>query len=120
MSYYSLPRGKLHKKNYVRKLDNFSSAYSRLFYKQKANDADIDLPSVIAEQVVRQGEPLTEDIKKFLLGTSDYANELQSDIDLYVTRGKHNQTSFHRKLDPIAKNVWIKENPLELLFAQIP
>ena len=65
MSYYSLPRGKLHKKDDVKKLDNFSSAYSRLFYKQKANDVDIDLPSVIADQIVKQGEPLTEDIKIF-------------------------------------------------------
>ena len=44
--------------------DNFSSAYSRFFYKQKANDFDVDLPSVIAEPVVRQGKPLSEDITK--------------------------------------------------------
>ena len=65
MSYYSLPRGKLHKKDDVKKLDNFSSAYSRLFYQQKANDVDIDLHSVIADQIVKQGEPLTEDINIF-------------------------------------------------------
>ena len=90
-----------------------------LFYKQKANDVVADLSSVVAEQIVRQGEPLTEDIKSFLLGTSDYANKLQFDIDLYVTRGKHNQASFRRKLDPVSKNIWRKENPLELLFEDV-
>ena len=65
MSCYPLPCGKLHKKDYVKKPDNFSSAYSRLFYKQKANDVDIALPSVKADQIVKQGEPLAEDIKNF-------------------------------------------------------
>ena len=51
-----------------------------------------------------------------MLGTSDYAKGIQSDIDLYVTRGRHNQASFCRKLDPIEKNVWRTENPLALLF----
>ena len=36
-----------------------------------------------------------------------------------VTRGKHNEASFRRKLDPIEKNVWRKENPLELLFKDV-
>ena len=49
--------------------------------------------------------PLTDDVKNFLLATSDYGQEIQSDIDLYVTHGKHNEASFRRKLDPIKKNV---------------
>ena len=62
---------------------------------------------------------MTDDIKNFLLGTSDYARGIQSDIDLYVTRGRHNQASFRRKLDPIEKSVWRTENPLALLFKDI-
>ena len=85
MSYYSLPRVKLHKKDNTKKLDNFSSAYSRLFCKQKAGNVDVGLPSAIAEQIVKQGQPLTEDAKDFLLGTSAYAQEIQSHIDLFVT-----------------------------------
>ena len=42
MSFYSLPRLKLHKKDFVKKLNNFSSNYSRLFYQQNAKDIDID------------------------------------------------------------------------------
>ena len=36
-----------------------------------------------------------------------------------MTRGRHNQESFHRKLDPIEKSVWRTENPLTLLFKDI-
>ena len=54
-----------------------------------------------------------------MLGTSDYARSIQSDIDLYLTRGRHNQASFRRKLDPIKKSVWRTENPLALLFKDV-
>ena len=62
---------------------------------------------------------MTDDTKNFLLGTSDYARSIQSDIDLYVTRGRQNQASFRRKLDPIEKNVWKSENPLALLLKDV-
>ena len=38
MSYFSLLRGKLHKEKEIKKLNNLTSNYSRLFYKDKAND----------------------------------------------------------------------------------
>ena len=123
MSFYSLPRLKLNKKDDVKKLNNFSSNYSRFFFKQNAKDVNIDLPSVVAERIVIEGQPLTDDIKNFLgtnlLGTSNFAHEIQSDTDLYITRGKHNEASFRRKLDPIEKNVWRTENPLALLFTDV-
>ena len=73
MSYYSLPHVKLYKKDEIRKLNNLTSNYSRLFYKDRTNDVDVDLPSTIANKIVAEGQPLTDDIKNFLLGTSDYA-----------------------------------------------
>ena len=51
--------------------------------------------------------------------TSDYGQEIQSDIELHITRGKHNEANFRRKLDSIEKNDWRKENPLELLFKDV-
>ena len=36
-----------------------------------------------------------------------------------MTRGRHNQESFHRKLDPIEKSVWRTKNPLTSLFKDI-
>ena len=109
----------LHKNEDVKKLTNFSRAYSRLFYKEKARDLKTDIGSVAAQKIDGENEPLTEDVKDFLQATTDYIQEIQSDIDLYVALGKHNEASFRRKLDPIEKNVWRKENPLELVFKEI-
>ena len=120
MSYYSLPCVVLNEKKEVKKLNNLSSNYSRLFYKQQAQDLDEDLPSLIAQQVVgADSQPLIDDVQKFLLGTSEYANDIQSDIDLFVTRGRFNETSIRHKLDPIEKSVWRTENPLALLFKDV-
>ena len=119
MSYFSLPRGNLHKKEEIKKLNNLTSNCPRLFCKDRANDVDVDLPSTIANKILAEGQILTDDIKNFLLGTSDYARDIQLDIDLYVTRGRRNQASFCRKLDPIEKSVWRTENPLVLLFKDI-
>ena len=119
MSYFSLPGGKLHKKEEIKKLNNLTSNYSRLFYKDRANDVDVDLPSTVANKILAEYQILTDDIKNFLLGTSNYARGIQSDIDLYVTRGRNNQASFRRKLDPIEKSVWRRENPLALLFKDV-
>ena len=65
MSYYSLPRGKLHKKDEIKKLNNLTSNYSRLFYKDRANDLDVDLP--VANKILAEGQPLTDDIKNFFV-----------------------------------------------------
>ena len=113
VSYFSLPLVKLHKKEETKKLNNLTSNYSRLFYKDRANDIDTDLLSTVANKILSEGQPLTDDIKNFLLGMSNYAKGIQSDIDLYVTRGRHN------KLDPIEKSVWRTENPLALLFKSV-
>ena len=119
MSYYSMPCVKLHKKDEIKKLNDLTSNYSRLFYKDRANDVDIDLPSTITSKILAEGQPLTDDINNFLLGTSDYARGIQSDIELYVTRGRHNRASFRCKLDPIEKSIWRTENPLALLFKDV-
>ena len=51
MCYYSLPHVKLHKKDEIKKLNNLTSNYSQPFYKDRANDVDIDLPSTIANKI---------------------------------------------------------------------
>ena len=64
MPFFSLPRVKPNKNEEVKRLNNLSSNYSRLFYKENAGDVDVDLPSVVAERIVAEGKPLTDDIKK--------------------------------------------------------
>ena len=95
--YYSLPRVGLKKKDDVKKLNNFLNAYSRVFYKERAKDLDVNIASIAAQKVVVQNEPLTDDVKNFLMATNHCGQEIQSDIDLYVLRGKHNEASFRRK-----------------------
>ena len=70
------------------------------FYGRIANDSNI--PS--------------EDIQKYILATSDFAREMQTDINHYVTKDRINNASFRQKLDPISKN---RQNPLELVFEDI-
>ena len=117
--FYFLPRVRLNKKDNVKKLNNFTCRYSKAFYKKWANDLAVDTESIAARKIVGEDEKLTEDVKNFLLATGEYGQEIQSDIDLYVTRRKHNKASFKRKLDPMEKNVWRKENHPELLFKDV-
>ena len=99
MSFYSLPRVKLNKKDETKRLNNVTSSYSRLFYKDRAKYVDVDLPSEVANKILAEKQPLTDDVKNFLLEISGYAKDIRSDIDLYVTRGRHNEATFRRKLD---------------------
>ena len=95
MSYYSLPRVILNENNKeTKKLNNLSSNYSRLLYKQLAQDLDEVIPSLVTQQIVSEGALLlTDDVRNFLLGTSECANDIQSDIDLFVAKGRFKEAS---------------------------
>ena len=120
MPYYSLPRVILNENKETKKLNNLSSNYQHLFYKQQAKDLDEDIPSLVAQQIASEGaQPLTDDVQKIFLGTREYTNDIQSDIDLFVTKGRFNEASVRHKPDPIEKSVWTTENPLVLLFKDV-
>ena len=61
----------------------------------------------------------SEDVQKYLLATSDFAKDIQDDINLYVTQDRLNNTSFRQKLNTIAENIFRRQNPLELVFQDI-
>ena len=61
----------------------------------------------------------TEDVQKYILATSDFAKNIQTDINHYVTRDRINDASFRQKFDPISKNILRRQNPLELAFEDI-
>ena len=72
MSYYSLLRVYLNENKETNNLNNLSSNYQRLFYKQQAKDLDEDIPSLVAQQIVSEGAlPLAEDVQNCLLRTSE-------------------------------------------------
>ena len=58
MSNYSLPCVNLHKEDEIKKLNNLTSNYSQLFYKDRANDLDVDLPSTVANKILAEGHLL--------------------------------------------------------------
>ena len=58
-------------------------------------------------------------MEKFLLATSDFGEEIQGELDLYVTNNRLNEATFRRRLDPIPKNIIRNKNPIELLFKDV-
>ena len=62
MSYYSLQRVILNENKETKELNDLSSNYSRFIRKQQARDLDEDIPSLVAQQIVAEGDqPLTDD-----------------------------------------------------------
>ena len=53
------------------------------------------------------------------MATSDLAKGIQDDINLYVTLDRLNNASFRQKVDPISKNIFRRQNPLEFIFQDI-
>ena len=62
---------------------------------------------------------MDKDIKKFLLATSDFGEEIQGGLDLCVTNNRLNEASFRRRFDKISKNIIRNKNPIELLFKDV-
>ena len=61
---------------------------------------------------------MSEDEKKFLLATSNFGEEIQGELDLYVTNNRLNEAGFRRRLEPISKNIRNK-NPIKLLLKNV-
>ena len=61
----------------------------------------------------------TEYVQIYLLATSNFGKGMQDDINLFVTRDRLNNASFRQKLVPIEKNIFQRQNSLELVFKDI-
>ena len=57
-----------------------------------------------------------EDVKNYLLASSELAQHMQEDI----TIDRLNKASFRCKLDPFFKNIIQQQIPLELVFKDVP
>ena len=57
--------------------------------------------------------------KKVLLATSNFGEEIQGELDLYVTNNRLNEASFRRRLDPISKSIIRNKNPTEFLLQNV-
>ena len=116
--FYSLPTGKLHKKE-KQKLKNFPAGYISSFYRNLADNLDTFLGPEFYDRITHDSDLPSENIQRYILATSDFAKRIQNDINHYVTRDRINDASFRQKLDPISKNILRRQNPLELVFEDV-
>ena len=114
--FISLLRNRIHKKEETKKL-NLLSNFVESFYKDFLDGIDFSHDIDFQQQLVNN--LLSEDVKKFPLATSNFGEEIQWKLDLYITNNRLNEASFRRKLDPISKNIIRNKNPIELLLERV-
>ena len=114
--FISLPRNRIHKKEETKKL-NLPSNFVESFYKDFLDGIDFSQDNDFQQQLVNNS--LSEYVKKFLLATRDFGEEMQGELDLYVTNNRLNEASFRRRLNPISKNIISNKNLIELLFKDV-
>ena len=119
MSFYSLPTGKLYKKEEKKKLKIFPAGYVSRFYRNLADNVDNFLGPDFYGWITNDYEIPSADVQKYILATINFEKGMQTDINHYVTKDRINNASFSQKLDPISKNILRRENPLELVFEVI-
>ena len=100
--YISLPRNRIHKKQEIIK-SNLPSNFTESFYKDFLYGTDFSQNISFQQQLVN--DPLSKDEKKFLLATSNFGEEIQGELDLYVTNNRLNKASFRRRLDQFQKTL---------------
>ena len=105
------------KKENTWRLKSFPAGYVGNFYRNVTDNINAD--SDFYSRIAADTDTPKEDVQKYLLGTSDFAKSIQTDINHYVTRDRINDASFRLKLDPISKNILRRQNPLELVFEDI-
>ena len=118
-SFFTLPTGKLHKKEKQKRLKKFPAGYVGNFYRNLADNVDNFLGSDFYCRIINDSDIPTEDVQTYILATSDFAKGMQADINHYVTRDRINDASFRQKLDLISKNIIRRQNPLELIFEDV-
>ena len=104
-------------KTETKKLYNLPSDFEKIFYRVWIDGIDFSLDTDFQGNIVSQA-PI-EDVKIFLLATSEFGEENQAEIDLYVTNDRLGEASFRRKLDPMSKSIIRNQNPVMLVFKDI-
>ena len=89
--FISVPRNRIRKKEETKKL-NLPSNFVESFYKDFLDGFDFSQDNDFQQQLVNN--PLSENVKKFLLATSNFGEEMQWELDLYVTNNRLDEASF--------------------------
>ena len=97
--------GKIHKKPEKRRLKNFPAGYMGCFYRNLADNFDNFIGRDFYGKIASDADIPSEDVQKYILATSDFAEGIETDINYYVTKDRINNASFRQKLNPISKNI---------------
>ena len=114
-----MPTGKLPKKENIRKLRNLPKNFWANFYKNRLDSTDEACDSNFQRKLISNLKT-NEDVKNYLLASSELAQHMQEDIRMYITIDRLNKASFRCKLDPFFKNIIQQQIPLELVFKDVP
>ena len=96
----SFPQNRIHKKEETIKL-NPPSNFTESFYKYFLDGIDFSQDNNFQQQPANNS--LCKVVKNFLLATNNFGEEIQGELDLYVTNNRLNKASFKRRVDPISK-----------------
>ena len=96
--YYSLSHAKLIRKEKTKKLKSLPVNNEEAFYKEWVKEIDKSFQSLF-QQSTLTNQPLSNDVKNYRLATSEFGQDIESEIDLYVTKGHLKETSFRRKFN---------------------
>lgn len=113
----SVPHARIHKKEETKRLNNLLGNFVQTFYTDWLDGIDFSSDTDFQQEIVKNG--LRKDVKKFLLATCEFGQEIQGEIDLYVTNDRLNEAIFSRKLDLVLKNIIKNQNPFESLFKDL-
>ena len=111
------PPNRIDKKEEAKRLNNLHRNFVKSFYKDWLDGRDFSQDTDFQQQLVHNAS--SEDVKKYFLATSEFGEEIQGEIELYVMSSRLNKASFRRKLDPISKNVIKNQSSIELFFKDI-
>ena len=111
------PPNRIDKKEGAKRLNNLHRNFVKSFYKDWLDGRDFSQDTDFQQQLVHNAP--SEDVKKYFLATSEFGEEIQGEIELYVMSSRLNKASFRRKLDPISKNVIKNQSSIELFFKDI-
>ena len=90
-----LLRVKLHQKKELEKLNNLPRNFEKYFYKNWNKEINGTFGLDFRQKIL--SEAPKEVVKIYFLTTKEFGREIQSDIDLYITRDRLNKASFKRK-----------------------
>ena len=100
-------------------MQNFTSIYVGNFYRNLDDNVNNFIGSEFNGITADDSNRPPENVKKYILVTSDFAKGIQTDINHYLTRDRINNASFRQKLGPISKNILRRQNQLEFVFEDI-